>query len=114
MISNSKITNYSAEPLRRLDLVFSIGYGDDMGKAKEIIENVVRKNPLSILEPLPIIRVLSHSASSIDITCRVWVKTVDYFNLYFDLHEQVKQAFDESGISIPYQQMDVHIINDQS
>lgn len=108
-VSNSTLTNYTDEKLRRLDLTFSIAYENDFKKAEKLIEQVVRNNPLSILEPQPVIRVYKHASSSIDIVCRVWVLGENYWNLNFDLNENVKTIFDENGISIPYNQLDVLI-----
>lgn len=108
-ISNAKIINYSAEDHRRLDLVFSIGYNSDLEKAKEILHRVVENNPLALPEPEPIIRVCAHSASSIDIACRVWVDSDKYWDLNFDLYEAVKKEFDQNGIEIPFNQIDLHV-----
>ena len=108
-VSTSQVVNYSAEPLRRLDLTFSIGYEDDFQQAKAIIAQTVERHPSALADPAPVIRMAQHGASSIDLTCRVWVDNSDYWNLKFDLLEQVKQAFDQAGINIPYPQMDVHL-----
>ncbi len=108
-ITNMTLINYTDEKLRRLDLTFSISYDNDFKQAEKLIESVVRKNAMSILEPAPVIRVSKHSASSIDIICKVWVKAEDYWNLNYDLNEDVKTVFDENGISIPYNQIDVLI-----
>lgn len=110
-VMRAKIINYSSEPNRRLDSVFSIGYHCDFDKAREIIAHVVQNAPLALKDPAPVIRMSEHSASSIDIVCRVWVKNADYYELNFYLKEHVKRAFDENGISIPFNQLDVHIVN---
>lgn len=111
-LSGATITNYSAEPTRRLDLTFSIGYSDDIDKAKQVIADVLSAHPLAHKEPAPTIRVIAHNASSIDIGVRVWVNTGDdYWTLDFDLKEQVKEAFDKNQIEIPYPHMDVNILN---
>lgn len=111
IVSKSQITNFSAEPVRRLQNIFSIGYNDDFDQACEVISKVLKKSPLVLTDPAPVVRMFSHSPSSIDIVCRVWVNTQDYFELDFWLKEQVKRAFDEAGIAIPYNQLDVHITN---
>ena len=108
-VSKARITNYSAEPNRRLDLVFTIGYNDDYDKAKALIEQVIRSCPLALDEPAPVVRMSGHGASSIEITTRVWVKNSDYFELQFRMYEEVKKAFDQNGISIPYNQLDIHL-----
>ena len=114
-LSGATIVNYSAEPTRRLDLTFSIGYSDDIDKAKQVIADVLSAHPLAHKEPAPIIRVIAHNASSVDIGVRVWVNTGDdYWTLDFDLKEQVKVAFDKNHIEIPYPHMDVNILNSEN
>ena len=108
-ISSSTLINYNNQETRRLDLVFSISYKNDYKKAKEILNEVVNGNPLTLHEPEPIIRVTAHGASAIEIAVKVWVKAENYWDLHFDLNEDVKTAFDENGISIPYNQLDVFI-----
>lgn len=108
-VTTAKIINYSAEETRRLDLTFSIGYSDDVDHAKSLLADIVTKHPLTLHNPDPIIRVCSHSANSVDIATRVWVKTDDYWDVNYDLHEQVKAVFDAEKISIPFPQLDVHI-----
>ncbi len=110
-VAKAKITNFSSEPTRRLDLTFSIGYGDDFKQAEAIIAQQVEKSGLALADPAPFIRVSKHGENSIDITCRVWVNSADYWTLHFFLLEEVKLAFDAAGINIPYPQMDVHIKN---
>ena len=108
-LSTSEIVNYSEKPLRRVDLVFSISYADDFKKAEELILDLIAKHPLTLSDPAPRARVKSHGASSIDITTAAWCKNEDYWTVFFDMNEQVKKAFDENGISIPFPQMDVHL-----
>jgi len=109
-ISGSRITNFTAEAIRRLDLVFSIGYDDDIEQAKAKILQVLAKNPLALQEPEPLVRVCAHGSNSVDIACRVWVSTENYWTLNFDLYEEVKVAFDEAGIHIPFNQLDIHVV----
>lgn len=111
-ISDAVIINYSAEPTRRLDLTFSIGYSDDIEKAKKVVSDILDRHPLAHKEPAPTVRVIEHSASSIEIGVRVWVNTGDdYWELDFDLKEQVKEAFDKNKIDIPYPHMNINILN---
>lgn len=112
-ISGSRITNYSAEPTRLLNLVFSIGYQDDIEKAKAVIHQVLEKNSLALKDPPPLVRVCAHNSSTIDLTCRVWVNNPDYWTLNFDLYEEVKKAFDAAGIHIPFNQLDLHVVHDE-
>lgn len=113
-ISGSRITNFSVEPTRLLNLVFSIGYQDDIEKAKAVILQVLEKNPLALQDPPPLVRVCAHNSSTVDVTCRVWVNNPDYWTLNFDLYEEVKIAFDEAGIHIPFTQLDLHVVHDES
>lgn len=108
-ISSGIITNYSSEPTRRVDFVFGIGYGDDIRTAREVIKGVVEKDERIFDEPGPQIVVSNLGDSSVDITVRVWANAADYWGIKFDLTEQVKLAFDEAGVSIPFPQRDVHL-----
>ncbi|MCH5193167.1 MAG: mechanosensitive ion channel [Oscillospiraceae bacterium] len=107
----SAITNYSSEETRRVDAVFGISYDNDHRKAVSAIEEVIEAHPLILKEPEPFVRLGELSASSLNITVRVWVKSADYWTVHFDLIEQVKEKFDKEDIKIPYNQLDVHIDN---
>lgn len=114
VIPNSKvwgdvITNTTASATRRVDLVFGIGYDDDIGKAHEVLEQVVAEHPMVLGDPAPVIRVNALGASSVDFICRPWVNRADYWTVYWDLTRQVKEAFDKAGISIPFPQTDMHL-----
>ena len=108
-IYGGTITNYSARETRRVDMVFGIGYDDDIRKAKEIIKNVLAADERVLKEPEPLVAVAELGDSSVNFNVRPWCSTGDYWNVYFDTHENIKIAFDEAGISIPYPQMDVHM-----
>ena len=110
-LSGGNIVNYSEKDTRRVDHTFSISYSDDFSKAKSIISEICEKHELILKDPAPMIRVSSHSSSSIDIVTRVWVNSDDYWTVHFDLLESVKTAFDEAGIEIPFNQLDVHVKN---
>ncbi len=109
-IMDGTITNYTANKLRRVDLKFGIGYKDDFKKAKKIMNEIADEHELILNDQPSIIRLGELGDSSVNMTMKVWVKTKDYWNVYFDLHEQVKEKFDKAGISIPFPQMDVHMI----
>ena len=111
-LSTSEIVNYTEKNTRRVDLTYSISYADDFEKAEQIVKDVAAANPKILQEPAPKARITAHSASSIDLFCPVWCKTEDYWDGLFDMNEQVKKAFDLNGISIPFNQMDVHVKND--
>ncbi len=109
IIANN-ITNYSAEKTRRIDFVFGIGYGDDLQKAKTILEDILANDERILAEPAPTIGVLELGESSVNIAVRPWVKASDYWPTHFSLLETVKLRFDAEGISIPFPQRDLHVI----
>ena len=109
-LSNSSAVNYSSYDTRRLDLKFGVGYDDDIGKVKRVLQKIAVDHPLVMKEPAPMIVLGEHGDSSIVFFFRVWCAAADYWTLYFEFMEQVKLAFDEENISIPYPQMDVHMI----
>lgn len=103
------ITNITANPTRRIDMTFGIGYGDDIGRAKEILIELCGQHELVLADPAPVVEVGALGASSVDLICRPWAKTGDYWAVFWDLTRQVKERFDQEGISIPFPQQDVHI-----
>ncbi len=103
------IINYSAKDTRRIDMVFGIGYDDDIKKAKEIMSDVISKDDRVLKDPAPLIAVSELADSSVNFVVRPWVNSADYWAVKFDLTEAIKLAFDQEGISIPYPQMDVHV-----
>ncbi len=109
IVAADTLINYSKIGLRRLDAIFSIGYDEDFEKAKSIIREVVEKEPLVEKEKDIFIMVTAMAPSSIDIVCKVYVKWDSYESLRCTLNEKVKLAFDENGIKIPYNQIDVHM-----
>lgn len=113
-IVGGNITNYSANPTRRVDMVFGIGYGDDISKAKELLETIVQEHPLVLADPAPTVAVSELADSSVNFVVRPWVNTADYWAVYFDLTETVKLRFDQEGISIPFPQRDVHLFQESS
>ncbi|KXK42790.1 MAG: Potassium efflux system protein KefA [Chlorobi bacterium OLB5] len=108
-LSTGTIVNYSLEPTRRIDSVFSISYSDDIDRAKNIIKRVIDANDKILKDPEYIIGVKSLGASSVDIESRVWVKNTDLLDLTFFMNEAVKKEFDKEGITIPFPQMDVNL-----
>ena len=111
-LSSGTIVNYSVKDTRRVDFTFSIGYGDDFEKAKNIVMGILESHELVLSDPAPMVRVSEHGASSINIVARGWVNSGDYWTVHFDVLEAVKLAFDKEGIEIPFNQLDVHIKND--
>lgn len=112
-IIGSTVINYSREKLRRIDHVFSISYDNDPELAKSVMLKTVLRDERILTKPTapeePFAKVTAYAPSSVDITLRVWCKSSDYWELYFELLETVRREFDKNGISIPYNQLDVHI-----
>ena len=108
-VTGGNIVNYSANDTRRIDLVFGIGYDDDMAKAKQVMTEVMAKDERILKDPAPVIGLAELADSSVNFVCRPWCKTADYWGVLFDLNENMKLAFDKAGINIPYPQQDVHM-----
>ncbi len=108
-IANETVTNINANPTRRIELIIGIGYDDDIKHAKETLETIMTSDSRVLEDPAPLVAVSNLGASSVDLIIRPWVKTSDYWDVYFDLIETVKLTFDEKQISFPYPQQDVHL-----
>jgi len=105
----SIITNVTVSPIRRVDMVFGIGYADDIDTAMGVLQELVANHPKVLEEPAPNIRVHELADSSVNFICRPWAKTENYWEVYWDLTRQVKEGFDAAGVSIPFPQRDVHL-----
>jgi len=111
-LATGSITNFSAVPTRRIDFSFGIGYGDDIDAAKKILLKMAEKDDRVLKgENPPEVMVEALADSSVNLKLRTWVKSEDYWSLYFDVTEGVKKQFDAAGISIPFPQQDVHLYN---
>ena len=115
IIPNTKIwgdiiTNISAENIRRVDLVFGIGYEDSIAQAEQVLQSIIDADERILKDPEPTIKVNALGESSVDFIVRPWVNSQDYWGVYWDITRLVKERFDEEGISIPYPQRDVHFI----
>lgn len=108
-ISNGIITNFSMEATRRVDMGFGIGYGDDIAKARSVIEQLIAADERILTDRPPLVVVSELADSSVNFTVRVWVNAPDYWGVFFAMTENVKLAFDREGISIPFPQQDVHV-----
>jgi small conductance mechanosensitive channel len=106
---DSVITNVNASDIRRVDLTFGIGYDDDIDLARQTLATLVSSHPLVLDDPAPVIRVHELADSSVNIICRPWAKSDDYWDVYWDLMQQTKERFDAVGLSIPFPQRDVHL-----
>jgi len=103
------IINITGITQRRIDLVFGIGYNDDIDKAQKILEEIVNGNEQVLKEPEPVVKLHELADSSVNFVCRPWVKPEDYWNVYWDITREVKRRFDAEGVSIPFPQQDIHI-----
>ncbi|MGD9876749.1 mechanosensitive ion channel family protein [Desulfococcus sp.] len=103
------ITNVTGNATRRVDLVFGIGYDDDIAKAQKVLEDIVDGHNLVLKNPAYVIKVHELADSSVNFICRPWVRTGDYWTVYWDITRAVKERFDAEGIGIPYPQRDVHV-----
>lgn len=109
LVNTSVLTNYTMKNRRRVDCCFGIGYEDDIQKAKDILAAIAESSPAIFKDPPPIIGVAGQNDNCVSIDLKVWCETDDYWDVKYFLEENVKLAFDEAGITIPFPQMDVHI-----
>ena len=112
-ITTNHIINYTAENKRRVDFKFSISYSDDISLAKRIIKEVAEANELILKDPEVQVFVNAHEASCISLVARMWCEGKNYWTVYFAMQEAVKLAFDKNGVCIPFNQLDVHIVNEK-
>lgn len=108
-LSNSVITNYSANDTRRVDFTFSISYNADMDLAKKVLLSCTKLDERILTDPAPVVYISEHADSAINIILRVWTRKENYWDVYFGMIEQVKRSFDQLGVEIPFPQMDVHL-----
>lgn len=108
-VSNAVVENYSAYDTRRIDFDFSIAYSADIDVAKKVLYTCAKMDERILTDPAPVVMITSHNDSSITIRLRVWVDTENYWDVHFDMMEQVKRSFDQCGVEIPFPQLDVHI-----
>ena len=112
-VTGGNITNYTANGTRRVDMVIGVSYEDDLKKAKQVMEKTCRADERVLKEPELVVAVCELGDSSVNFVVRPWVNPADYWAVRFDLIEKIKNALDESGISIPFPQRDVHLYNPQ-
>jgi small conductance mechanosensitive channel len=105
------VKNYSHHATRRVDLVMSIDYGDDIDKAQSVVQRVVKADARVLADPDPLVVVGNLGESSVDLTIRVWCQAGDYWPLKFDLTKRLKQEFDTEKLSIPFPQRTIHMVN---
>ncbi len=108
-LMGDNIVNYSAKETRRVDLVVGVGYSDDLQKVKKVLQAILAEDSRILKDPAPMVAVKELADSSVNFAVRGWVKTEDYWDVYFATTEGVKNRFDAEGISIPFPQHDVHL-----
>lgn len=108
-VTGDKIVNFTAKDQRRVDIVAGVSYNDDLDKVRTVLEQVLAEDDRILKDPAPMIGVLELANSSVNFTVRSWVKTEDYWNVFFATQEKIKKRFDAEGISIPFPQRDVHL-----
>lgn len=108
ILNNNAITNYSKQETRRVDWVFGVEYGEEIGKVRAVIQQIIKNDPRILDTPAPLIALSTLNASSVDITVRVWVKASDYWSVLFDINEIVYDTFNKEGINFPFPQLTVH------
>ena len=114
-VSTGIINNYSRENIRRVDLVYSISYGDDFEKAKEVLLRIIKEDERILNAPsAPAINLLELAASSIDISVKIWCKQSDYWDVKFDMNKKVYEIFPKEGLNFPYQTFTVNVTKEES
>jgi small conductance mechanosensitive channel len=108
-VTGGTITNVNAYDTRRVDLTAGIGYGDDIGRARDVLTRILENHPKVLKDPAPTIEVAELADSSVNFVVRPWAATADYWTVYFDVTRAIKEEFDAAGISIPFPQQDVHM-----
>ena len=108
-MTGDNIVNYSAKDLRRVDIVAGVSYADDIDKVKSILRDILSNDDRVLKDPAPMICVLELADSSVNLAVRPWVKTADYWDVFFATQESIKKRFDAEGITIPFPQQDVHL-----
>ncbi len=111
-LSTGSMTNYSAEPTRRVDWTFGIGYGDDADKAIAVMKRLCDEDPRILKDPEVFIALSELADSSVNFVVRAWVNTEDYWAVFFDMNKKIYETFGKEGLNIPFPQMDVHVHKD--
>jgi small conductance mechanosensitive channel len=118
IVPNSKVTgdniiNYTANGIRRVDMVAGVSYSDDLDKVRKVLEEILAADDRILKDPEPTIAVSELADSSVNFVVRPWVNADDYWDVYFTTHERIKKDFDAAGIAIPFPQQDVHLFNEK-
>lgn len=111
-LATGTLTNFSTQPLRRVDWTFGIAYGDDLDRAYEVLQRLIDEDERILRDPEPFMALSGLADSSVNIVVRAWVNAADFWPVHFRMNEQVYRTFDREGLSIPFPQRDVHIYNE--
>ena len=109
-VTSSAVNNYSREPLRRVDRVFTVGYENDTETVKAAVLEAVARDSRILSDPAPFVRLLEYKGSTVDFVVRVWCKGADYWDVYFDLNENVREIFAAHNVSFSYDHVNVHVV----
>lgn len=107
-LSSGVVTNYSCNPVRRVEWIVGVDYGEDFTKVEHVIREMLTEDKRILNDPLPVIALHALSASSVNVTVRVWVNTSDYWDVYFDINKRIYTLFNEKGINFPFPQLTIH------
>ena len=107
-LSSGTITNYSREDTRRVDWVIGVEYGEEYGKVESTVRRIIAEESRILDDPAPFVALHALDASSVNVVIRVWVKSGDYWGVYFDMHKRIYSVFNEEGINFPFPQLTVH------
>lgn len=110
-VANGTIINYTKADKRRVDWSFGIAYGDDLKQAKDLLNTFIAEDNRIMKDPESFVGLGELADSSVNITVRAWVKTEDYWPVFFDMNERVYTEFDKVGLNIPFPQLDVNLVN---
>lgn len=109
ILSTGVMTIYTKEDTRRVDWTYSIAYGDDYDKAKEVLLRICGEDQRILKEPVPFVEISTLNTSSVDLKVRVWVKSADYWPVFFSMNEKVYKELPKEGLHFPFPQVDVHV-----
>jgi small conductance mechanosensitive channel len=113
-LSNGNLTNYTRQPLRRVDFTFGFGYGENFKLAKDTLLDIINSHPKVLQDPKPFVELGELGDSSVNLTVRIWAKKEDYWDIHFYMNKEVYEKFNEiEGLSIPFPQVDMHMIQEQ-
>ena len=110
-LSSGAVTNFSRQDTRRVDWTFGVDYGEDYNKVKQVIETILSRDSRVLTDPAPFVALHALADSSVNVVVRVWVKSSDYWDVYFGINQAVYETFNAEGINFPFPQLTVHRAN---